>query len=178
MNGAPGGVNDDGLEEWIGLQANFAAHAEAIGKVTISWSMCQLLVFALFYDLSGMTWENARAVFFALKSDATQREVTAALAQTLTGTRSPKKKIISAIDRLTQLAGERNATVHTMWQVSDEGLVPAQGISHFPKLDTANPQKQFELLDAKLTSTHAALVKAVVASAKHRPSRGRGAEAP
>jgi hypothetical protein len=36
------------------------------------------MVFSIFHDLSGMSWTNTQAVFFSLKADSAQRDITVA----------------------------------------------------------------------------------------------------
>lgn len=166
-------------EDFERIRALLDQHALLIGQVNISWTMCQLLVFLLFYQLSGMTWENARAVFFALRADVQQREITVALAsERLTGSRSPRKRVVAAISRLNELANERNAATHTMWSIGDDGFFPASNIIHNKALDLDNPREQFQLLDQKLTSAHGALLKASLAVVKHLASQRKDAGRP
>lgn len=153
------------------LLASVSSHAEIIGNVAISWNMCHVMVFSLFYMLSGMSWDRAAAVFFALKADVQQREITMALALQLPKAKSPRKKITAALGRLNELAAERNATIHTMWSVSEEQLrlIPTPGLIHNPKLNQNNPQVQFTLLDRELAKLHSLLLKATLAMAAYGP---------
>lgn len=63
-----------------------------------------------------MPEQRAHDVFFKLRSDASQREITLAAGQTaLAADPALWKKFRATIAALNKLAGERNAAVHTMW---------------------------------------------------------------
>ena len=55
--------------------------AKSIGRASMVWNDVQSEVFFLFKKLSKMDLSSAEAVFFAVKADASQREMTAALAK-------------------------------------------------------------------------------------------------
>jgi len=93
-------------------------HAELIGRVVIAWNDVQWLVSVLFVDFSGMPDEQARDVFFTLKSDFAQRDIVLAAGKTaLAKYPALWEQLQKTIKAINDLAGERNAAVHTMWGV-------------------------------------------------------------
>jgi hypothetical protein len=54
-----------------------AEHAELIGRVSMAWNSIQYVIFLLFTKLSGLPADKAEAVFFTLKADTAQRDITA-----------------------------------------------------------------------------------------------------
>jgi hypothetical protein len=91
-------------------------HAELIGHVVVSWNEVHWFMYVLFATFSGMPEQQARDVFFSIRSDASQRELTLAAGKFALAGRphlwARLQDVMSAIDKL---AGERNAAVHTMW---------------------------------------------------------------
>jgi hypothetical protein len=68
-----------------------------------------------------MPAEQARDVFFALKSDRSQRDITLAAGKTALAEHPALwKRFESAIREVNELTGERNAAVHTMWTIEWE----------------------------------------------------------
>src|SRR5216684_2202670 len=55
-------------------------HAAMIGRVAVAWNDVQFAVSQIFWLLSGMPQKRAHAVFFALRTDAAQRDITNAAA--------------------------------------------------------------------------------------------------
>lgn len=96
----------------------FRAHAERIGQATIAWNFAHSAVFIIFQQLAKMKYEKSQAVFFALKADVHQREITMALARVqLANQPKALSKVIAAIAKLNELSAERNAIIHTIWNV-------------------------------------------------------------
>jgi|SRR4051794_20163750 hypothetical protein len=54
-------------------------HAALLGHATLAWNDCQSMIMQIFHTLSGTTWGQSTAVFLALKSDQSQRDITIAL---------------------------------------------------------------------------------------------------
>jgi hypothetical protein len=136
----------------------YTEHAASIGRVTIAWNECQETVFHIFFLLSGMTWENAQAVFFALKSDATQREITIALlpaSLATTNDEALRKKLTCLLNTLGRLSGQRNAATHQMWLVDAEkrSIHPHPSM---PKRKLLNQdfKAQFEVLACNLSGLY------------------------
>jgi hypothetical protein len=94
------------------------AHATLIGSIVIAYNEVQYLVFVLFVAFSGMPFEQARSVFFALKSDRSQRDITLAAGETaLADHPALWDRFKRSVNQINELAGERNAAVHTMWAI-------------------------------------------------------------
>lgn len=87
-----------------------------IGAVTIAWNEACEAVFLLFWLLSGMQKDMAEAIFFSLRSDAAQRDVSRAVCTHTTAIPDEWKQLaLEGLQRLDRLAGNRNAAIHTMW---------------------------------------------------------------
>ena len=54
------------------LEKQYDEHAALVGHVTLAWSNIHSEVFAIFSLLCGMEGRRSEAIFFALKSDASQ----------------------------------------------------------------------------------------------------------
>jgi hypothetical protein len=95
-------------------------HAALIGRVTIGWNSIQYRVLQIFARLSGLDFEEAKAVIYALKSDASQRDVTIALAKVVLEKRDPKtfNHMLIIFDAIGRSSGVRNAAAHTHWVVN------------------------------------------------------------
>jgi len=162
------------MEEYdSGLQRGINAleeHAKLIGNVTIAWNTAQSLVFTIFSVASGMKYDNAVAVFFALKTDFAQRDITiAVLDSELTG-KTPeveklRDRIKRPINKLNSLASERNAAIHTMWgYVHEEGdvkVAPQPSVKHHPSLKVDDAAAQMVRLEEKLGSVVDTLIRSL-----------------
>ena len=128
-------------DEWDQLHA----HAELIGRVVISWNEVQWMVYRLFVTFSAMPPQQAQDVFFSLRSDASQRDLTLAAGKSALATH-PKlwQKFRTAMCDIGTLAGERNAAIHTMWGFNFyEALAGASLLSFGPMADTT-PHKSLK----------------------------------
>ena len=93
-------------------------HAQLIGSVVIAYNKVQWVISVLFVALSGMPAEEARDIFFTLKSDRLQRDITLAAGKTaLAGHPALWERFETTLEKVNELAGERNAAVHTMWAI-------------------------------------------------------------
>ena len=61
------------------LEKQYDEHAALVGHITLAWSNIHSEVFAIFSLLCGMEGRRSEAIFFALKSDASQRDITLAI---------------------------------------------------------------------------------------------------
>ncbi|MEQ1942262.1 hypothetical protein ABMA32_07545 [Mesorhizobium sp. VNQ89] len=151
--------------------------ATTLGHVTITYNEAQAFVLSIFINLSGAERHVARAMFFSIKSDAGQRDMTIAMARARMLDADPVesdnlKSVIAAIEGLSKLAGERNAAIHTMWYLdSEDGASPdsppdywmtsdPNSIRH-PKLQE-DAETQFKELIGKLQTAKDMLVLATV----------------
>lgn len=104
-----------------------------VGAITIVWNDAHEQVFRLFWYFSGMPKEQAEAVFFALKSDSAQRDVTEAVIERHPSYPSEHKQhALEWIKKLGKKSSERNAATHTMWSADSflEGkMSPSADIS-------------------------------------------------
>ena len=132
------------------FEKSYDAHAALVGHVTLAWSNVHYLVFEIFRMLAGMEDRCAGAVFFALKSDASQRDITLALIKERVSDET-QRKAGSLFGRISGLAGERNLAAHTMWveKMPDGKIVPNPSIRHPPQL-REDFKAQFENLAERL----------------------------
>jgi hypothetical protein len=133
---------------------SYGDHAALICRVTIKWNTVQMMVYLLFRQLCKLPSDQAQAIFFGLKADSAQRDITRDLAAVVL---APHKALAdrtkTAISNLDRLAGERNAAVHTMWAVmSLEGdVTPVPGLRHHGKLEK-DFTSQFQRLERDLST--------------------------
>ena len=98
-----------------------------IGRVTVSWGDIHYAVFQLFVELTGMPNALAESIFFTLRSDATQRDITAAAAKQVLS-EDLFNRVSAVFKQIAGAAGERNVAIHAMWA------------THYPSGDiTPNP---------------------------------------
>ena len=96
--------------------APFTSHATLIGRVTIAWNTAHYFLFQVFLALQPKPHlEFAEAIFFELKSDRAQRDLTLAATKAMITDPDLRKETVDAIDRLHNLASRRNAVTHAMW---------------------------------------------------------------
>ena len=90
--------------------------AAAIGHLTISWTHCQSLVLQILHNALGCQISEARAVFFALPNEQTQRDVTAAALETALRLHPGlRDKAATALRDFGRLSGKRSELVHVIW---------------------------------------------------------------
>jgi hypothetical protein len=99
--------------------------APLIGKINMSWGDCQFFVYIIFVHLMGYDPTKAEPIFFALKTDRAQRDITTALAGVVLG-KHPKllRKITTTFGNLETMAGRRNDVIHAMWGIQYDTLEP------------------------------------------------------
>ena len=132
-------------------------HALLIGRISVAANTVQYFVFNLFWLVCQIDIELARAIFFSVKSDAGQRDMTFAAAKSrliLTEEETLLTRIGKMLDQAGKLAGERNAFIHTMWmmQGSDKQMNPSPYSVPHPKLQTHRIKSQADELHKKLSS--------------------------
>lgn len=143
----------------------FDKFAKTLGYVTIKYNEAQAFVLHIFINLSGAERHVARTMFFSMKSDAGQRDMTIAMARVLMVNEEGEatdecKRVITAIESLAKLAGERNAAIHTMWYLDGEDsespdsppdywMIPDPNSIPHPRLQQ-DVEKQFTALIGKL----------------------------
>jgi hypothetical protein len=163
-------------------------HAALLGHVTLAWNDCHYSVLSIFRTLTGVSWETAYAIFFALQTDRARQRVTLALMKEVLnadGDQPMKELGAQLISQLGQLAGERNLATHMMWitMMPDRELFPEAQPEIQPHPFLPRPQNlkgdfkaQFSDLTAKLRNLFGELVKYDLALGLHlvqsRASRG------
>lgn len=163
----------------------FDKFAKTLGYVTIKYNEAQAFVLHIFINLSGAERHVARTMFFSMKSDAGQREMTIAMARVLMVDDEGKeteecKRVIAAIESLSKLAGERNAAIHTMWYLDGEvgesadsppeyWMIPDPNSIPHPKLQQ-DVEKQFVALIKKLEAAKDALMLAALPTFRYHLS--------
>ena len=134
-------------------------HAALIGRVAIAWNDLNYMLSYLFQQFSTIPNDRARAIYFSLKSDATQRKVLMAVAKIAL---APHPDILHSfkvcMGQIDALAGERNAAMHTSWVVAVSGdqFVPAREIPAHRALKPDFPA-QFQSLRERLNDQYFAL---------------------
>jgi hypothetical protein len=132
------------------LEKQYAAHAELIGHITLAWSNLHSEVFAIFKLLCGMNDRRSEAIFFALKSDTSQRDITLALINEVASERL-RKKAKTLFGKISGFAGERNLATHTMWATRlPSGNVTPNPMIRKPSLLRQDYERQFQTLVARL----------------------------
>jgi hypothetical protein len=120
-------TSDQGLNTFLShARAQSPRRAlRAIGRVAAGWVDVNYLIYLLFVDFSGMPSEQAKDVFFALKADYAQRDITLAAGQAALAKHPDLwESFRRLIKEIGGLAGERNAAVHTMWSLHWDALWP------------------------------------------------------
>jgi hypothetical protein len=129
-------------------------HAALLGHVTLAWNDCQSMIMQIFHTLSGTTWGHSSAVFLALKSDQSQRDITIALLRAVLDRADDdamRQHGTSLVSQLGNFAGERNAATHTMWIT----VMPSRKVEPHPAIPMPKNLKpdfksQFENLTRRL----------------------------
>ena len=95
--------------------------APAIGHMTNEWNDAQSLVFLIFHTLLATSILKAIAIFFAIKSNSGQRDVTLGLAkQSLQHEPNTLLDLTATLGKFNQTAGRRNDFIHTIWHFSED----------------------------------------------------------
>ncbi len=106
---------------------------QLIGAITIVWNDAHEQVFKLFWYFSGMSKDQAEAVFFSLRADSSQRDITKSIIRKHPNhPEEHKAHAIKWITTLDKKSGERNAATHTMWDSKGfmEGkIIPSKEVS-------------------------------------------------
>ena len=96
-----------------------------IGKVAMEWNAAHIVVFGLFVGFTGLPKEMAAEIFYALKADSAQRDITKAAAlsalRSNNGSDELIEKVTKVFNDIGRLAGDRNKTVHAGFSVDADG---------------------------------------------------------
>jgi hypothetical protein len=89
-----------------------------VGRATIAWNTLSGAIYDLFSLLSEMDDATAKAVFFAVASDRSQRDMVSNLVNTKLKPEHPHlaKKVRSVIGEADDLAGKRNDILHVVFR--------------------------------------------------------------
>ena len=145
----PGGWGFDMTEPSIDtLLAHYELRVPVtVGRATISWNTLSQTVFQLYHSLSGMDLEAAKATFFVVASDRSQREMVSELVKTKLRPSFPDlaKRILSVLTEInTSLAGKRNDITHVIFLNEHS---PAN-VAQFHERGYLKGKKGTELLDS------------------------------
>lgn len=116
--------------------------AQSIGELNLAWTSAHDFVYRIFEDVTGLTEAQARGIFFSIRSDALQREITKKVVRaTLTDSDddNPVEKLSHALGRLGGHATARNETIHSMWSLevlTDSEDNPTFRVAKQPKHET------------------------------------------
>ncbi|MDA8390886.1 MAG: hypothetical protein M0Z76_09200 [Gammaproteobacteria bacterium] len=98
---------------------SYMAACNLLGSITIIWNDAHEQVFKLFWYFSGMSKEQAEAVFFSLRADSAQRDIAKAVIEKHPDyPNEHKEHALDWIRNLSKKSGERNAITHTMWDAN------------------------------------------------------------
>ncbi|MER8561347.1 hypothetical protein [Mesorhizobium sp. M0578] len=88
-----------------------------VGRATISWNTLSSAVFHLYHSLSGMDLGAAKATFFVVSSDRSQRDMTSELVKAKLKPSHPKlaKRAQKLIADINTVAGKRNDITHVIF---------------------------------------------------------------
>lgn len=133
----------EGDAEWDKLHS-------LIGRIVVVTNSAHWCVFEMMGILLNTSREDTTPIYYSLKADAAQRDLTKAIAtDVLADSRESDllARVNSAIDELGKAAGIRNAFIHSHWTMehSSEGRKWTCAGKPHPKLDLKNPLKQAEV---------------------------------
>ena len=132
------------------LEKQYDEHAALVGHVTLAWSNIHSEVFAIFSLLCGMKGSRSEVIFFALKSDASQRDTTLAIINEILS-EPLRNKAKTLFGRLSGFAGERNLAAHTMWATRmPAGNITPNPMICQPPLLRQDYEQQFQTLIDRL----------------------------
>lgn len=92
--------------------------------MTMLWNDCQGIVFMIFFYALQAPIIKASAIFFALRSDNTQRDIAAAVLRATPMKPDLSDRAIRAINELGKIAGKRNDFIHAIWHYEEDDKPP------------------------------------------------------
>lgn len=127
-----------------------------IGQMAMAWNGAHFFLYQIFVRLSGMHPAMAGSVFFAVRTDAAQRDmVVAAVKTALDGEEHQelRTRTLDAIKTLGGLAARRNVALHTVWAFLTDSsrYVPVAGLQNdkeIPEDHTAEMQRDLKEIAA------------------------------
>lgn len=140
-----------------------------IGEVTVAYNSVQYMWLVLFgYYLLGDV-SLARAMFGALRNDASQRDIILAAANVTLADNQKLLRHTQDLMKLTnKLAAERNAAVHTIWdqKVTSGEFVPVSTLKKHGRLEDT-PVTQFARVRDDLKSLYYEIMAVGTATLMH-----------
>ena len=107
--------------------------ANLVGQINVAWGDLQFWVYTIFRYLIDDAM-RAKAIFFTIRSDSTQRDITAALVDLALPHALPKelrKDARTLFSEIQRISGHRNDAIHAMWGHGflDKTIAPIAGSS-------------------------------------------------
>lgn len=127
-----------------------------IGRLTVLWNDIHFCIFLLFWKLMDKDIEKSEAIFFLLRSDRAQRDLTKSLVKaTLERHPDVQNRTCKAIEAINDVSGRRNDFIHAMW-INDHPNVVKVWTSSSPRLSEKDIKQEAislerDCLEANLT---------------------------
>ncbi|WP_147274981.1 hypothetical protein [Ferruginivarius sediminum] len=134
----------DNPEKTIKLNLNETPqHAEALGDMTVAWSLLEFRLLSLFQAVSGMNRDPARAIFYNLQSFRAKCDSIQAMARISLPSKTCEK-IESFLKKVNKTAAKRNKYTHNPWATLD-GEAGIWDLSHRASIPTLSAVKLKDL---------------------------------
>jgi hypothetical protein len=115
--------------------AALAEISTLVGKINAAWNDVQFFVYLIFIHLMNNDILRSEAIFFSLKSDSAQRDITLAVAK-VSLAREPDmlSKVVAHFGAVGKKAGRRNDAIHGMFNLNGPNYEPAVAFGSSPRL--------------------------------------------
>lgn len=156
--------------------SSFREHTEGIGNIAIMWNACHAMLWHYFWALSGLQENVAKSIYFTLKSDTAQRNITHCLArEVLRDDPIFLHPIDNALVTMAKLSSERNAFMHAMWAVDAQSgnLTPNPMVENHKRLNISDITTQMKRLESDLATLLNDLVELAGRMMKHYSSENK-----
>jgi hypothetical protein len=122
--------------------------APLIGHMTIEWNDIQATVFMIFHALMGTEINKSISIFFAIKSDTAQRDITLSLVREVLSRYSTLVSgLVTLFGAINKTAGRRNDFIHAIWQFpAGEGEFARVWLDVRRRLSGRDPKVEIESL--------------------------------
>jgi len=128
-----------------------------IGALAVQINRCQAIVFMIFHAALDTDIGRSQAIFFTLRSDSTQRDITTALVKDVLFIGPEWKELAREIELEIQafnsLSGRRNDFIHAIW-VENEGELPSVLLGLKERLKDNDPVALADTLVSDLNSLY------------------------
>jgi hypothetical protein len=124
--------------------------------MTIEWNDIQASIFMMFHALMGGTISRSIGVFFAVKSDTGQRDITLSLARELLF-KEPDlvRALASTFGSINKMAGRRNDFIHGIWQFpKEDGRIAEIWLGVKDRLSGKDPKAECATLRSDIADLH------------------------